>query len=99
MKGSSSSPIERLLHARSNTMEFMTVKTYSQGSDLWKPQPITLNCPVMQVVTAEAPLPVVTGSFPSAGPASGKATRSVKARPQHQPGKSKADLIADQIHA
>lgn len=61
----------------------LKTETFSQGSDTWRPQPISLNCPVMdkhdlEQTIQQAP-PVVTRSEKKA--------------------KTKADLIADEIHA
>jgi hypothetical protein len=77
-------------------MELMSTKTYSQGSDLWNPQPISLNFPVAAIVATEEHIAV--GSSQVIKPISNPVRGVSKTRSQ-KPEKPKADIIADRIHA
>ena len=78
-------------------MELMKTTTYSQGSELWNPQPISLNCPVVVAVPDE--MHVAVGSSQVIMPSGGNRVQDVPKTRSQKPEKLKADIIADRIHA
>jgi hypothetical protein len=65
----------------------LKTETFSQGSDMWRPQPISLNCPVMDKHDLET-------TSQQAPPSVTRLETKVRAK-----ARTKADLIADEIHA
>lgn len=68
-------------------MEHFKTETFSQGSDLWRPQPISLNCPVEVISVPKHDLEKTSQAPP------------VGDRSRKKAAQTKADLIADEIHA